>query len=63
MVGGIIRTASRLAEAPSFGQTILQYAPDSNGAKDYRYLAREVLGLPLDDEPARSGFSLASGAA
>jgi chromosome partitioning protein len=58
-----IRRNIRLAEAPSFGQTILQYAPDSNGAKDYRYLAREVLGLPLDDEPARSGFSLASGAA
>ncbi len=46
-----IRRNIRLAEAPSFGQTIFQYAPDSNGAKDYRQLAREVLGLPLD-EPA-----------
>ncbi len=46
-----IRRNIRLAEAPSFGQTILQYAPDSNGAKDYRRLAREVLGLPLDAEP------------
>ncbi len=33
----------RLAEAPSFGQTILQYAPESNGARDYRALAREIL--------------------
>jgi chromosome partitioning protein len=44
-----IRRNIRLAEAPSFGQTIFQYAPDSNGAKDYRQLAREVLNLPLDD--------------
>jgi len=35
----------RLAEAPSFGQTILEYAPESNGARDYRGLAREVLGM------------------
>ena len=32
----------RLAEAPSFGQTILQYAPESTGARDYRALARAV---------------------
>jgi chromosome partitioning protein len=46
-----IRRNIRLAESPSFGQSIFQYAPDSNGAKDYRRLAREVLGLPLEDEP------------
>jgi chromosome partitioning protein len=40
-----IRRNVRLAEAPSFGQSILQYAPSSNGAEDYRQLAREVLGL------------------
>ena len=34
-----------LAEAPSFGKTILQYAPDSAGAKAYDYLAREMIGL------------------
>ncbi len=39
-----IRRNIRLAEAPSFGQSILQYAPTSNGAEDYRALAREVLG-------------------
>lgn len=42
-----IRRNIRLAEAPSFGQSIFHYAPESNGAKDYRQLAREVLGLPL----------------
>jgi chromosome partitioning protein len=38
-----IRRNIRLAEAPSFGRTILQYAPASNGADDYRQLAREIL--------------------
>lgn len=38
-----IRRNIRLAEAPSFGQSILQYAPTSNGAEDYRSLAQEVL--------------------
>jgi chromosome partitioning protein len=39
-----IRRNVRLAEAPSFGQSIFQYAPDSNGAEDYRRLAEEILG-------------------
>ena len=34
-----------LAEAPSFGKTILQYAPNSSGAKAYDYLAREMIGM------------------
>jgi len=34
-----------LAEAPSFGKTILQYDPYSHGAKAYRQLAEEVLKL------------------
>ncbi len=38
-----IRTNVKLAEAPSYGLTILQYAPESNGAADYRALAAEVL--------------------
>jgi chromosome partitioning protein len=38
-----IRRNIRLAECPSFGQSIFQYAPDSNGAEDYRALATEVL--------------------
>jgi chromosome partitioning protein len=40
-----IRRNIRLAEAPSFGQSIFQYAPQSNGAEDYRRLAGEILGL------------------
>jgi chromosome partitioning protein len=40
-----IRRNVRLAEAPSFGQSIFQYAPASNGAEDYRSLADELLAL------------------
>lgn len=38
-----IRRNIRLAEAPSFGKSIFQYAPDSNGAIDYQLLAEEVM--------------------
>ena len=34
-----------LAESPSFGKTILHYAPYSHGAKAYRQLAEEILKL------------------
>jgi chromosome partitioning protein len=55
-----IRKNIKLAEAPSFGQSIHLYAPESNGAADYRFLAKEVLSrleaeiAPVDpqvDEP------------
>ena len=38
-----IRRNIRLAEAPSYGQSIFQYSNDSNGAQDYRSLAQEVI--------------------
>jgi chromosome partitioning protein len=38
-----IRRNIRLAEAPSFGQSIFQYAAHSPGAEDYRALGGEVL--------------------
>ena len=37
-----IRRNIRLAEAPSFGQSIFQYSPESHGAEDYRRLADEL---------------------
>ncbi|MBM3998581.1 MAG: ParA family protein [Planctomycetes bacterium] len=40
-----IRRNIRLAEAPSHGESIFEYAPDSNGALDYRRLAHEVLAM------------------
>jgi len=38
----VIRRNIKLAESPSFGQSIFDYAPHSNGAKDYERLAREL---------------------
>jgi len=38
-----IRRNIRLAEAPSYGQSIFQYAPNSNGAEDYLNLSLEIL--------------------
>lgn len=40
-----IRRNIRLAEAPSFEQSIFQYAANSAGAVDYRALADEVISL------------------
>jgi len=40
----MIRRNIKLAEAPSYGKSIFDYAPDSNGAADYRKLAIEIHG-------------------
>ncbi len=58
-----IRRNIRLAECPSFGQSIFQYAPTSRGAEDYASLAAEVLGrepAPMwstADEETRGGVT------
>ena len=44
----IIPRCVRLAEAPSFGQTILQYDPRSRGARAYYQLAKEI--IKIDDK-------------
>jgi chromosome partitioning protein len=69
-----IRRNIRLAECPSFGQSIFQYAPNSRGAEDYASLAAEIQGREpaaiwtSDDErtegdPASRGGSDAASAA
>lgn len=40
-----IRRNIKITESPSFGQTVLAYDSQSNGAKDYRELAREIAAL------------------
>ncbi len=40
-----IRRNIKLAECPSFGQTIMKYGPASHGASDYRALASEVIEM------------------
>jgi chromosome partitioning protein len=39
----MIPRSVRLSEAPSFGQSIFEYEPNSNGAHAYRYFAEEVI--------------------
>ncbi|HUF37756.1 MAG TPA: ParA family protein [Anaerolineales bacterium] len=57
----IIPRSVRLAEAPSYGQPISLYAPDSTGAQAYEKLAREVVagderaGEPIIKEIAGYG--------
>jgi len=48
-----IRRNVKLAEAPSFGQTIFDYAPWCAGANDYRKLAEDLLEAS-DAPPAQS---------
>jgi chromosome partitioning protein len=39
----VIRENIAVAEAPSFGQSIFEYAPRSHGAEDYLALCREII--------------------
>ena len=50
----VIPRSIRLAEAPSFGKTILAYDPRSKGAEAYIQLAKEILA---NDQRARSKSS------
>lgn len=52
----VIRRNIKLAEAPSFGQSIFAYSPESHGAADYLSLAREMLAqaVALPASPQRT---------
>lgn len=41
----MIRNNVKASEAPSFGQSVIQYAPSSNSAKDYMEFANEIVRL------------------
>ena len=50
-----IRRNIKLAEAPGFGQSIFDYAPNCPGARDYHALTEEVLhARPGETAPARA---------
>jgi chromosome partitioning protein len=50
----IIPRSIRLAEAPSFGKSILGYDPRSRGAESYIKLAKEILDHEQNRQPAQS---------
>lgn len=50
-----IRRNVKLAECPSFGRTIFDYAPSSHGAEDYATLVREMLAPLLASAAERAG--------
>jgi chromosome partitioning protein len=58
-----VRRNIKLAESPSFGQHIIQYDAASNGAADYRALARELIGLPPEQPTGRKTQSASPSAA
>lgn len=49
----IIPRSIRLAEAPSFGKTILAYDPRSRGAESYVKLAKEILDHEQTGQPSQ----------
>jgi len=49
-----IRRNIKLAESSSYGQTVFDYAPRSNGATDYAKLASEMFGVNAEEIIARS---------
>ncbi len=51
----VVPRSVRLSEAPSFGQTILEYAGDSRGAAAYRALAAEFMGRQNRQELVMEG--------
>ena len=53
----VIRRNVKLAESPSHGQTIFDYDPGSNGARDYAALTEEFLAGPATPEAAASSDS------
>ena len=52
----VIRENVRMRECPASGKSILEFAPDSHAAEDYRALAKEVLSVvpatPVSSAPA-----------
>ena len=56
-----IRRNIKLAESPSFGKHIIAYEPTSNGAADYRALAREILAMNSESLPSTAAAKVESG--
>ncbi len=55
----VIHRTTRLAEAPSAGESVLSYAPKSKGADEYKALAEEALNGRISYEETSSAKVLA----
>ncbi len=55
-----IRRNIKLAEAPSYGQTVFEYDPTCNGAEDYGKVAKFLLGIDETAVPAPAPVAAAS---
>ena len=55
----VIHRAVRLAEAPSAGQSVLTYAPQSRGAAEYNALAEEIINRKTSADQITNGEVLA----
>jgi len=49
----IIPRNVRLSEAPSYSQSIFEYAPDSSGAEAYKELTKEVIERVFEEKGVR----------
>jgi chromosome partitioning protein len=56
-----IRRNIKLAESPSFGKHIIAYEPTSNGAADYRALAREIHAMGSEPAPSPAASAAEAG--
>jgi chromosome partitioning protein len=50
LIPTFIRRNIKLAEAPSYGQTVFEYDPTCNGAEDYRRVGQFFLGIESEPE-------------
>ena len=53
----VIHRTVRLAEAPSAGESILTYAPESKGAAEYKALAEEIIKGRASTEKTSNGMA------
>jgi chromosome partitioning protein len=51
----VIPRSVRLAEAPSFGKSILQFDAFSKGARSYKNLVREIIEM---EKGEKRGFTI-----
>jgi chromosome partitioning protein len=58
LIGPPVRKSVRFAESPTVGSTLIGAGTNVPGASAYRAIARELLGLPVDDDLlAAAGWS------